>query len=124
MATLRPYKQLPPLSLASASPRRPRALAAPLAATLWNSLVLPPSPAPPSPPTRRRDQVLGIPARQPRAGSHGGCSASARGPGNPSPTRRVGRLREPRPGFWRPSLGEPCPWSLPSLGCQWPLFGF
>ncbi|XP_076400132.1 uncharacterized protein LOC121831522 [Peromyscus maniculatus bairdii] len=49
MATLRPCKQLPLRSLANLSPRRPRALAAPLAATLWNSLVLPPSPAPPSP---------------------------------------------------------------------------
>ncbi|XP_049996010.1 inverted formin-2-like [Alexandromys fortis] len=72
MATLRPYKQLPLLSLANMSPRRPRALAAPLAATLWNSFVLPPSPAPPSPLPATATGFCAFPPESPALGRTAG----------------------------------------------------
>jgi hypothetical protein len=89
MATPRPHKQLPLLSLASTSPRRPRALAAPLAATLWNSLVLPPSPAPPSPLPATEIRLCAFPPEGPALGLTAGARLPLEAPGTPPPTRRV-----------------------------------
>lgn len=98
MATLRPYKQLPLLSLANMSPRRPRALAAPLAATLWNSLVLPPSPAPPSPLPATATGFCAFPPESPALGRTAGTRLP---PEAPPP-----RVRYDRCGNRAPDSGD------------------
>lgn len=101
MATLRPYKQPPLLSLANMSPRRPRALAAPLAATLWNSLVLPPSPAPPSPLPAIATGFCAFPPESPALGRTAGARLPPEAPGTPPP-----RVRYDRCGNRAPDSGD------------------
>lgn len=124
MATPRPHKQLPPLSLASTSPGRPRALAAPLAASLWNSLVLPPSPAPPSPLPATEIRLCAFPPEGPALVSRRALGSRSR-PREPLP-HASGLTAEGTQSriLQTKSRGTVPLKSLPSPGCQWPLSGF